>query len=117
VGLGAGYEFLLRLDRAAHGLTAVCWRIPLDGEFQLRRFGEEAVLFDGRDGRTHYLSPVGTLILGALGAAWRTTDVIIRDMEVRLGIQFDATERERVEVAIQQLASLGIVNRKCASTN
>ena len=89
------------------------WSAPSFRSFDLREFENEAVLFDARDGRTHYLSPAGAAIVAILARQALDAPSLLTHLEEEFGVQFDAAERIRILAAVKQLTALGLIS--CAA--
>lgn len=93
------------------------WSTP-SAHFEVREFGNEAVLFDARDGRTHYLSPGAVAILRVLtrGDHPYPTEALLEGIEREFQVPLGDDERERLSLMLNQLSALGIVSWSAAST-
>lgn len=89
------------------------WSLVAADAIHIRRFGEEAVLFDRRDGRTHYLSPIANAILTTLEDKEPTSAEIVQSLETTFDVQIEATDLTRISAMLTQLTELHFVS--CSS--
>ncbi|MFU8817749.1 MAG: HPr-rel-A system PqqD family peptide chaperone [Pseudomonadales bacterium] len=89
------------------------WSAPAFPSFELWALGDEAVLFDSRDGRTHYLSPAGAAILAIVGHEALDTCALLSRLETEFAVRFEQEERARLGVALDQLVALELIS--CSS--
>jgi len=90
------------------------WHLQDFERFEIKRFDEEAVVFDRRDGRTHYLSPVALVIFSALGVSEHSQEDLFELIQHALGVVLASRERSHVRTILDQLRALDIVACDCA---
>jgi len=85
------------------------WRSPGSARLLKRSFGDEAVVFDRRDGRTHYLSPIASKVLDALGRGPLDLDSLTAQLERSLDIHFEPDDRDHIRRILDQLVVLDLL--------
>lgn len=85
------------------------WAAAEGANFELRGFSDEAVLFDPRDGSTHYLTAAGAAILELLAAGACDTGDLVARLESHFQVSSGDVERRHIEVMLRQLSALRLV--------
>jgi len=67
------------------------------------------VLFDRRDGTTHFLSAFGVAILEVLAAGECDTNDLLARLESRFDVALEDEERRQINVMLNQLNAMGLV--------
>jgi PqqD family protein of HPr-rel-A system len=78
----------------------------------LRDFDDGAVLFDHRDGQTHYVNPIVSTLLKHLLGANPDTEQLIAHLENRFEATFNDEERAEVLRMLNQLQALNLIRCK-----
>jgi PqqD family protein of HPr-rel-A system len=106
---GHVYGFDFPAQSLTKDVVSPLWAAPAATDFELRKFSDEAVLFDPRDGSTHYLSAVGAAILQMLTTTDCDTDELMARLESHFQVVLADVERRQIGVMLQQLCALGLV--------
>lgn len=90
------------------------WSLAAQPEqFLIHEFDDGAMLFDRRDGQTHFVNPVAVATLNVLSHAPLPVDDLVAQLENRFAAELAPEERVQVHRMLAQLRALKLV--RCSS--
>lgn len=89
-------------------MPATRWTLQQSKCFLFRQWGNESVVYDTRNGDTHWLDPVTRVVLDILAESPRDPAELTRNMSDRVDMPPDIDRLAFTESILQQLRRIGL---------